>query len=96
MLRQADREPDGCPSGGLKTRGTTPQLSKAAAVEPQTRRAEGGDYAKANAAASKTTTSDRRARGGGVIETHAKAKRISISGAMGGGGRRTWRWCWWW
>ena len=61
------------------------------------------EFAKANAAASETTASDRRARGGGVIDTLAKANGLVLAaqwgeaaeehgGGVGGGSHeRRWR-----
>ena len=64
---------------GCVAKGRLQKLSKAAEVELQTRWAEGECYAKLNATASKTTTSDRRTRGGGVIDTLAKANRLVLA-----------------
>ena len=55
---------------GCVAKGRLQKLSKAAEVEC---------YAKLNATASKTTTSDRRTRGGGVIDTLAEANRLVLA-----------------
>ena len=63
------------PSRRLRARETTLQSSIAGW--------RGSDYAKPNAAASKTTASDRRARGDGGIDTLTEANRSVLAAQCG-------------